>query len=78
MTRDVLKMAAVQTSKKRLATVSLVNIFKALKEIDGRQTCIATAKKFNVTKNTVSHWLKMRAEIFEAVEGSNVSKKKKK
>ena len=37
---------------------------------------IATVKKYGVAKNTVSHWLKKKAEIFEAVEGGNVSKKR--
>ena len=35
MTHPILKMAAVQTFKQRLATVTLVNKYKALKEIDG-------------------------------------------
>ena len=35
MTRHILKMAAVQTPKQRLATVTLINKYKALKEIDG-------------------------------------------
>ena len=72
-----LKMATVETSKGGLATVTLVHKYKALKEIDGDQSWIATAKKYGVAKNTVSHWLKKKAEIFEAVEGNNVSKKRK-
>ena len=55
MTRHTLKMAAVQTSKRRLVTVPLVNKYKAFKEIDRCQSCIATAKKYGVAKNTVSH-----------------------
>ena len=31
----------------------------------------ATAKKYDVSKNTFSHWVKKKAEIFEAVEGNN-------
>ena len=58
MTHPNLKMAAVQTFKQRLAIVTLVNKYKALKEIDGGKSCIATAKKHGVTKNTVSPWLK--------------------
>ena len=68
-------MAVVQTSKRRLVTVILVNIYKALKEIEGSQSCIVTAKKYSVAKNTVSHWLKKQAEIFEE---NNVSKRGKK
>ena len=70
-------MAAVQAPKRRLATVTLVDKYKALKEIDGGQSCVATAKKHGVAKNKVSHWLKKKTETFEAVEISNVSKKRK-
>ena len=38
---------------------------------------IATVKKYGVAKNAVSHGLKKKAEIFETVEESNVSKKSK-
>ena len=48
-------MAAVQTFKRRLAAVILVNKYKALKEIDEGQNCIATAKKYGVAKSTVLH-----------------------
>ena len=36
------------------------------------QSCVATAKKYGVARNTVSHWLKKKTEIFEAVERNNV------
>ena len=72
MTRHVSKVAAVQISKRRLTTVTPVH-----KEIDGDQSCIATVKKYGVAKNTVSHLLLKKAEIFEAVEANNVSKKRK-
>ena len=70
-------MATVQSSKRRLTCVTLVNKYKVLKEIDAGQTCISTAKKYGVAKNTVSHWVKKKNEIFEAVEGNNASKKRK-
>ena len=69
-------MTAVQASKRRLATVTLVNKYKALKEIDGGQNCVATAKKYGVAKCIVLHWLKKKTEIFQAVERNNVSKKR--
>ena len=78
MTRHILKMAAVQTSKRRCTTVTLVNKYNALKEIDGGQSCIATSKKYGVAKDTVSHWLKKKAEIFEAVEQKKMFQKKRK
>ena len=77
MTRHVSKTAAVQISKRRLITVTPVHKYKTLKEIDGGQSCIATVKKYGVAKNTVSHWLLKKAEIFEAVGANNVSKKRK-
>ena len=70
-------MTAVQASKRKLATVTLVDKYKALKEIDRGQSCAATAKKYGVAKNTVSHWVKKKTEIHEAVERNNVSKKRK-
>ena len=70
-------MAPVQSSKRRLACLIIVNKYKTLKEIDAGQSCIATAKKYGVAKNTVSHWVKKKAEVFEAVEGNNASKKRK-
>ena len=45
--------------------------------MDAGQSCIATAKAYGVAKNTVSHWVKKKVEIFEAVEGNKASKKKK-
>ena len=67
----------MQISKRRLITVTPVHKYKTLKEIDGGQSCIATVKKYGVAKNTVSHWLLKKAEIFEAVGANNVSKKRK-
>ena len=46
------KMAAVQSSKRRLACLTIVNKYKAFKEIDAGQSCIATAKKYSVAKNS--------------------------
>ena len=76
MTRHILKItAAVQTCKQRFATVTIVNEYQALKEIDGGQIIIATAKKYGVAKITVLQWFKKKAEIFEPAEGKIVSKK---
>ena len=59
------------------ARVTLVNKHKASKEFNGCHSCIATAKKYGAAKNTISNWLKKKVEIFEKVEGKNVSKKRK-
>ena len=56
-------MATVQSLKRRLACVTIVNKYQALKDKDAGQSCIAIAKKYGVAKNTVSHWVKKIAEI---------------
>ena len=63
--------------KQRLSCLTIVKKYKALKEIDAGQSCIATAKKYGSDKNTVSHWVKKKADKCEAVEGNNASKKRK-
>ena len=47
-------MTVVKTSKRRLTTVTPINKYKALEETDSGQSCIATAKKYGVAKNTVT------------------------
>ena len=73
MTCHNLKLAVVQTSKRGLAAVTPINKYKILKEINVAWSCIATAKKHVVNKNTVLHWLKKKAKIFKAAEGNNLS-----
>ena len=63
-------MASVRSLKRHLSSTSLIDKYKALKEIEEGQSCIATSRKYGVAKNTISHW------IFKAVEENNVSKKK--
>ena len=70
-------MASVGAYKRRLSTTSLVDKYKALKEIEGGQSCISTSRKYGVAKNTVSHWIKQKQQIFKAVEENNASKKGK-
>ena len=60
-----------------LDIVTLVNKYKAFKQIDGGQSCIATTKKYGVAKNTILHWLKKKPGTLEGVEGKNVLKKRK-
>ena len=50
MNCHILKVAAMQKPRRRLATVILVNKYKVLKEIDGGQSCIVTVKKYGVAK----------------------------
>ena len=70
-------MASAQSLKRRLNSTSLIDKYKALKEIEEGQSCIATSRKYGVAKNTISHWIKQKQKIFEAVEENNVSKKRK-
>ena len=70
-------MASVRSLKRRLSSTSLIDKYKALKEIGGGQSCIATSRKYGVVKNTISHWIKQKQKIFEVVEENNVSKKRK-
>ena len=51
MTRHILKIAPVQTSKRSHATETVNNKYKAFKEVNGGQSCMATAKKYGVAKN---------------------------
>ena len=70
-------MASVRSLKRRLSSTSLIDKYKALKEIEEGQSCIASSRKYGVAKNTISHWIKQKQKIFEAVEENNVSKKRK-
>ena len=70
-------MASERSLKRRLSSTSLIDKYKALKEIEEGQSCIATSIKYGVAKNTISHWIKQKQKIFEAVEENNVSKKRK-
>ena len=68
-------MASVRSVKRRLSSSSLNDKYKALKEIVEGQSCIATSRKYGVAKNMISHWIKQKQKIFEAVEENNISKK---
>ena len=70
-------MVVLQSSVRRFACLTLLNKYRPLKENDTDQSCITTAKIFDFAKSTVSHSLKKKAEIIEAVEGKHASKKRK-
>ena len=78
MTRHILKMAVVQTSKRRLGTITLVKKYEALKEIDGGQSCsISTAKKYSVAKTTFSRWLKRQLKYLKQFKKKMFQKEEK-
>lgn len=70
-------MASVQAAKRKLNTKSVLEKYNALKEIEGGKSAISVAKKYGVAKNTVSHWIKNKAEIFKAVDENQLGKKRK-
>ena len=53
-------MASVRSLKRRLSSTSLIDKYKALKEIEEGQSCIATSRKYGVAENTISHWIKQK------------------
>ena len=78
MTRHILKMAVVQTSKRRLGTITLVKRYEALKEIDGGQSCsIYTAKRYSVAKTTFSLWLKRQLKYLKQFKETMFQKRGK-
>ena len=78
MARHILKMAVVQTSKRRLGTITLVKRYEALKEIDGGQSCsIYTAKRYSVAKTTFSLWLKRQLKYLKQFKETMFQKDKK-
>ena len=50
-------MASERSLKRRLSSKSLIDKYKALKEIEEGQSYIATSIKYGVAKNTISHWI---------------------
>ena len=78
MTRHILKMAVVQTSKRRLGKLTLVKRYEALKEIDGGQSCsIYTAKRYSVAKTTFSLWLKRQLKYLKQFKETMFQKDEK-
>ena len=77
MTRHILKKTHASAYIQTKACYSNSSVYRASKDINRVQSCIATAKKYRVTKNTVSHRLKKKAEIFDTVKGNNASIKRK-
>ena len=71
-------MAAVQKSKQSLATVTIVNKYKILKDLDGGQSCIPVAKKYGMAKKSFT-LLEKKAEILKQMKEAErrVSKKRK-
>ena len=78
MTRHILKMAVVQTSKRRLGTITLVKRYEALKEIDGGQSfSIYAAKRYSVAKTTFSLWLKRQLKYLKQFKETMFQKDEK-
>ena len=58
-------MAGLQSSKRKLACLTLVNEYYTFKIIDVGQSSIGVAKKYGVARMNILHWL----NIFVKVEG---------
>ena len=66
-------IASVQeAAKRKLQSKSLVGRYSALKEIEEGDSCISIAKKYGVTKGTISHWLKKKQEADSPKISANI------
>ena len=70
-------MASVQSAKRKLQSKSLVEKYNVLKEIEEGNSCISIAKMYGVAKNTISHWLEKKQDIYRAIEENNAGRKRK-
>ena len=57
--------------KRKLASKTITEKYKILKEIDKGNSCAFVAKKHNVPKQTLSNWLKKKKQIYESVNKNN-------
>ena len=62
--------------KRKLASKSITEKYKILKEVDKGNSCAFVAKKHNIPKQTLSNWLKKKKQIYESVD-SNLSTMKR-
>ena len=62
--------------KRKLASKSITEKYKILKEVDKGNSCAFVAKKHNIPKQTLSNWLKKKKQIYESI-GSNSSAMKR-
>ena len=68
-------MASVRSLIRRLSSTSLIDKYKALKEIEEGQSCIATSRKHGVAENTISHWIKQNKRFLKQSKKTMYQKK---
>ena len=61
--------------KRKLASKSITEKYKILKEVDKGNSCAFVAKKHNIPKQTLSNWLKKKKQN-ESVDSNSSSMKR--
>ena len=56
--------------KRKLASKSITEKYKILKEVDKGNSCAFVAKKRSIPKQTLSNWLKKKKQIYESVDSN--------
>ena len=62
--------------KRKLASKSITEKYKILKEVDKGNSCAFVAKKHNIPKQTLSNWLKKKKQIYESVDSNSSTMKR--
>ena len=63
-------------NKRKLATKSIIEKYKILKEVDGGNSSASIARKYNIAKQTLSNWQKNKKLIYEAVDSNSSTAKR--
>ena len=62
--------------KRKYNSKSILEKYQLLKEIDGGKTAAVVCRERNLSKQTVSNWLKEKAKIYASVDANIVDKKR--
>ena len=62
--------------KRKLASKSITEKYKILKEVDKGNSCAFVAKKHSIPKQTLSNWLKKKKQIYESVVSNSSTMKR--
>ena len=62
--------------KRKLASKTITEKYKILKEIDKGNSCAFVAKNYYIPKQTLSNWLKKKKQIYESVDSNSTTKKR--
>ena len=61
--------------KRKLASKSITEKYKILKEVDKGNSCAFVAKKHNIPKQTLSNWLRKKKQIYESLDSNSSTMK---